>query len=267
MIPPMSAPPDPSPFAGTAAWYARFRPPYAPGTLDAVVEAFALDGASRVLDLGCGPGVIAIPLSERVGEVVAVDPDAEMIAEGRRLAAAAGRRNIRWIQARAEDLPGDLGLFRAATLGQSFHWMDRDRVLELLATLIADGGGLALINPGRRRPQETWEPTARTVVERFLGVRPRHPGANPGEPEHEPALLRSRCFHRFTARELPGALTRDIASIIGCVYSTSGARRRLFGDRIGAFEIDLTAALLAASPSGDFHERIETEVLIAPRMG
>ena len=39
-------------------------------------------GAKRALDLICGPGTIAIALSSIVGEVVAVDPDADMIAEG-----------------------------------------------------------------------------------------------------------------------------------------------------------------------------------------
>jgi hypothetical protein len=43
----------------------------------------------------------------------------------------------------------------------------------------------------------------------------------------------------------------------------SGTSKRLFGDRAPAFEAALTEALLAAQPSGVFHERIETSVLIA----
>jgi ubiquinone/menaquinone biosynthesis C-methylase UbiE len=253
-----------SPFAGTAPFYARYRPPYAPAALDHIVGTFALANADRVLDLGCGPGILAIPLSERVAEVVAVDPDAAMIAEGERRAAS--RTNIRWLNIRAEDVPADIGPFKAAVIGQAFHWMDRDAVLARLADLVADGGGLALVNPGQRRPQESWEANAHPIIARYLGpLASRWPGVNPHEPEHEQALRRSACFSHFTTREFPAAIRRDIASIVGCIYSTSWSARPLFGDRAAAFEADLTEALLDLNPTGVFDERLETEVLIAKK--
>lgn len=256
--------PTPSPFAFAAAYYDRFRAPYPPEALDYVTAAFGGGGDSRVLDLGCGPGTLSIPLSRAVGEVVAVDPDGAMLAEGKRLASQSGRDNIRWAYARAEDIGPDLGRFRIAILGQSFHWMDRDRVLDALSRLVEDGGGLVLINPGKRRPQESWEPVAGAVVAKYLGRRDRHPAANP-EPAHEPSLRRSACFAAFTAREFPSQITRDVASIIGCLYSTSGASRPLFGERVAAFEAELTQALLRLEPSGVFREQLETEVLLAPK--
>jgi SAM-dependent methyltransferase len=259
----MPSAPDASPFAGTAAYYDRFRAPYAPAAFDLIAETFSLGADARALDLGCGPGSIAIPLSRRVAEVVAVDPDAEMIEEGRRLAASAGRSNIRWLGARAEDLSLAAGPFRVATIGQAFHWMDRDEVLRKLAALIEDGGGLALVNPGKRRPQESWEPVANQIVSRFLGPRVRHPNSNPREPDHEPALRRSDCFFDFTAREFQATLTRDIGSVIGNIYSTSSSARPQFGNRAEAFEAELSEALLRLQPSGVFHEHLETEVIIA----
>jgi Methyltransferase domain len=80
--------PELSPFAGTAPFYDRFRAPYAQAAIDFIVERYHLGDGSRALDLGCGPGTIAIPLSYAAAEVVAVDADAEMIAEGKRLAAS-----------------------------------------------------------------------------------------------------------------------------------------------------------------------------------
>ncbi len=253
-----------SPFEGTAAYYDRFRAPYAPQALRSLAAAFGLGAGARALDLGCGPGTIAIPLSASVSQVTAIDRDAGMIAEGRRLAAERGRVNIDWIEGDAEDLTADLGRFRLAVLGQSFHWMDRDRVLGRLADLIEDGGGVALLNPGKRRPQESWEATAAEVVTGFLGPVRRSPLANP-EPEHEPALLRSACFSAFTVREFPHEITRDVASILGYLYSTTGAAKARFGDRTSQFEAALEAALLKLNPSGVFKERIETEVLLAPK--
>ena len=252
-----------SPFAGTARYYDRFRAPYAPAAIDFIAKAYDLHPAARALDLGCGPGTIAIPLAHRVAEVVAVDPDEDMITEGRRLALSQGVANIEWLQATAEDLPLDLGPFQVATLGQSFHWMDRDTVLRKLALLIPDGGGLALVNGGRRRPQESWEPLAHQVVERFLGPRTRLQKANAEEPEHEPALRRSAHFSEFSAHEFPSAITRDIRSIIGCIYSISSSVLPLFGDDAEAFEAELTEALLSLNPTGVFNESVETEVIIA----
>ena len=77
--------------------------------------------------------------------------------------------------------------------------MDRDKVLRKLVILIADGGGVALVNPGKRRPQESWEPVADQIVAKFLGPRTRHPKSNPQEPEHEPELVRSEYFSNFTS--------------------------------------------------------------------
>jgi hypothetical protein len=50
-----------SPFSEAANFY-EFRAPYAPQALAYVRDALQLDNTSRALDLGCGPGTIAIPL-------------------------------------------------------------------------------------------------------------------------------------------------------------------------------------------------------------
>ena len=251
------------PFAEAAPNY-RFRAPYAPRAFDYVRDVLQLDASSRVIDLGCGPGTVAIPLSRMVGHVLAVDPSAAMIDEGRTGGALAARENIEWLCARAEDLPENLGPFTVAVMGQAFHWMERDRVLRKLASMLEPArGALVLINPGRRRPQESWEPLTDQVVARYLGKRHRHEQMS-GEPEHEPALKRSQTFASFTTREFALEFERDASSIIRCVYSLSSSPRSAFGARVDAFERELMQALLAANPSGVFRERVETEVLIAP---
>jgi ubiquinone/menaquinone biosynthesis C-methylase UbiE len=249
-------------FAEAAAYY-HFRAPYAPAALEYIRETLRLDLDSRALDLGCGPGTISIPLARMVGEVLAVDPSREMIAEGR--ARAARCHNITWLCARAEEISEDLGPFTVATVGQAFHWMDRDRVLRKLERMLdEERGALVLINPGKRRPQESWETTVNPLVARYLGVRSRHPQMH-AEPEHEPALLRSRTFSQFSTREFSLQIERGIASIIGYVYSTSTSPRSAFGERAAQFERELTEALLANQTSGVFKEEVATEVLIARR--
>jgi ubiquinone/menaquinone biosynthesis C-methylase UbiE len=261
----MAAALDASRFAGTAPYYDRFRAPYAQAAIDFIVERYNLSKGVRALDLGCGPGTIAIPLSYTVADVVAVDADADMIAEGRRLAVSRGRQNIQWLWSKAEDISFGAELFQVATIGQAFHWMDRDEMLRKLAVLLSDRGGLALVNPGKRRPQESWEPVADQIVAKFLGPRTRHPKSNPQEPENEPALVRSEYFSNFSAHEFPSTITRDIKSIVGCVYSKSSSARPLFGDNAKAFEAEVTKALLSLNPVGVFNEHVETEVVVAPK--
>ena len=145
---------DPDLFRGAAEYYTRFRPPYAREAIDHVIAAFSLGRGDRVLDLGCGPGTLTIPFARVAGDVLAMDPDPGMIAEGRRQATAAGLMNIEWREAGSRELGQVAGPFKLVLMGQSFHWMDRDQVLRDLYGLVEDGGGLAAIAPGERRPQE-----------------------------------------------------------------------------------------------------------------
>jgi ubiquinone/menaquinone biosynthesis C-methylase UbiE len=252
---------DRTPFAEAARFYG-FRAPYAPQAFAHVRDSFRLGAGSRLLDLGCGPGNVAIPMSRMVGHVLAIDRSRAMLEAGRARAAQAGRRNIEWLCARAEDISEALGRFDVVTLGQSFHWMDRHAVLRQLARMIAPGGGVVLVSPGRRRPQESWETAADEVLARYLGPRTRHPEMNP-DPKDEPALLSSETFSQLEMQEFPIEFERDVPSVLGCIYSMSTSPRSAFGERIASFERDLTAALMSANPAGVFKERVETEVLVA----
>lgn len=117
---------DESLFAGAARYYEQGRLPYAPGLADAFADRLALDGRGRLLDVGCGPGTVALRLAALFEAVVGLDPDADMLAHAAEAAAARGITNASWALLRAEELPAGLGSFRAVTLAASFHWMDRD---------------------------------------------------------------------------------------------------------------------------------------------
>ena len=92
-------------FAGAAPHYVPGRLPYAPGLADTLRDALDLDGTGRLLDVGCGPGVIALRLAHLFDEVVGVDADNDMLLEADRLAAEAGIVNATWRHLRAEELP------------------------------------------------------------------------------------------------------------------------------------------------------------------
>jgi SAM-dependent methyltransferase len=74
------------------------------------LEGLVVDRTSRVLDIGAGPGTLAIPLAPDVAEITAVEPGAGMAAILSRRAAAAGIANISCIGKTWEeiDIAGDL---------------------------------------------------------------------------------------------------------------------------------------------------------------
>lgn len=147
---------DPTLYSGAASHYRPGRPAYAPGLEPTLSRELGLDGTGRLLDVGCGPGILAVRLAPGFDEVVALDPDPDMLTEARRAAADRGVGNIRWVQALAEDLPAAApGPYRLVTFGQSFHWTDERRVAEIVYDLLEPGGTMALVDhtvPGRPLP-------------------------------------------------------------------------------------------------------------------
>jgi len=68
------------------------------------IEGLDVSPESRVLDIGAGPGVLAVPLAHRVKEVCAVEPGVGMVAVLQERAAREGLTNITCMQKRWEDI-------------------------------------------------------------------------------------------------------------------------------------------------------------------
>ena len=67
-----------------------------------IIDHLKLAPAMNVLDAGCGPGRLTLPLAETVGpqgHVLAVDIQAEMLARFRAKVGAAGLGNVKLLQA------------------------------------------------------------------------------------------------------------------------------------------------------------------------
>lgn len=85
-------------FAGTAAYYRQYRLQY-PDTLFAFLKShLQLTSQNKILDLGCGTGQIAIPLAKLGLKLVAIDPDSDMLSEGRNAEKEHGCLDISWME-------------------------------------------------------------------------------------------------------------------------------------------------------------------------
>jgi len=266
-------------YLGTARYYRRGRAPYSRDLAATLASELSLDGYDRLIDVGTGPGILAIELAHLFEGVVALDPDADMLAEAARYAAEEGIANITWLKARAEEIPSlDLGVFRLATFGQSFHWTDRERVAEALYDLLEPGGAIALVahsREGRPLPDGPGYPqipheAIRALIDRYLGPRRRAGQGFATRPadRYEHALARTRFGvprHLFA----PGRpdIVQDVNGVLASYLSTSFAAPHLFGDRLAAFEADLRAELESRSPTGLFWDWPgDTELVLARKL-
>ena len=226
---------DPTIYLGAAAHYRSGRPAYSPELEAVLTRELGLDGSGRLLDAGCGPGVLTIRLAHLFGPVVGLDPDAGMLAEGARAADERGITNIRWVRGLAEDLPAVApGPYRLVTFGQSFHWTDEQRVAETVYDLLEPGGALALIVhtvAGRPRPPDPGVPAIphdeiRALVAKYLGSNRRAgQGISPQRSHRfEDVLIRTR-FGAPQQLFVPGLpdLLRDSESVLSGYLSLASS--------------------------------------------
>jgi SAM-dependent methyltransferase len=251
-------------FAGTAEYYARYRPGYPPEVFDRIRRAFDLDGTGRLLDIGCGTGEIARSLHADFEEVVGLDISPEMIAEAERQSARAGITNSNWLRMPAEELTEELGRFHLATMGNSFHWMNQADVLERVYAMLEPGGGVVILgNPGfLRAGGDAWERVAQEVLERWLEEWPsRHLAIKPNADGAEKVSIAQSRFVDVELGEYRWQRSVNVDTIIGELFSTSGASRAVLGEKSDAFAADLRQSLLQLDSSGQFVERIRTEFI------
>ena len=257
-------------FAGAADLYAAYRPQYPDEAFDHLARTLGLGPASRVLDVGCGPGTISLPLSARVGAVVAVDPSPEMLATARRHAADRGVASISFHQGRAEDLPGlPLGRVDHAVFGRSFHWTDRAAVAGILAALLPEDGAIVLFTSAgaesRRRP---WQPVVEPVRAAFLGERgsPEDPRSGLSREPHD-EVLAAGPFSQIERTLFVAHKQYSLDQVVGLQTTFSYSTPRLLGDRVEEYTTAVRQAVLDGLGEGPYSVEEGTEVLIARRPG
>jgi len=271
---------DPTLFEGAAAHYRYGRPSYSPQIEAALGEELGLDGGGRLLDGGCGPGILTVRLAHLFEEAVGLDPDAAMLAEGRRVADERGIANIRWVQAVAEDLPEAApGPYRLVTFGSSLHWTDEQRVMETVYDMLEPDGALAMVVhtvEGRPEPPSPGQPRIphaeiEALVEKYLGTTRRAgQGVSPVRTHRfEDVLVRTR-FGAPRQIFVPGIpdLLRDSESVLSGYFSFSSSAPHLFGERAEDFAREVRELLASRSPEGVFWDWPgDTEVILARKTG
>ncbi|MFI9641380.1 class I SAM-dependent methyltransferase [Micromonospora sp. NPDC051925] len=253
-------------FAGTEDRYAAYRPPH-PAVFVDHIAGLTPDGP--ILDLGTGPGSLAIGLAELGRAVVGVDVNARMIEVARQRAADLNlSRDLDFRVGDAHDL-SSLPKVAGVVIGDALHWFDRAKVLRGLDQLVLPGGFVAIVMSfARQTAKPWWYPLVDRVIYRHLGLA-RRAGSEelhqeqPGG-DHE-AVLRGSPFNHVTVLRTDQRLVLSLDELIGLQYTHAYSSPAVLGDRLADFDGDLRRLLLAAEPSGVFSAMTHPGMIIARR--
>jgi SAM-dependent methyltransferase len=255
-------------FAGSAQYYERGRLPYAPDLPHAFADTLAPDGRGRLLDVGCGPGTVARLVAHLFEAVVGLDPDPDMLEEAQRLATAQGIPNAQWVRHRAEELPAGLGTFRVITFAASFHWMERWKVARAVRSMLVPGGAVVHVDNHHQDSSDAEEalpypsPPEAAIDDlrrRYLGPdRRAGQSIRNSSPDDEDDVFRASGFSGPERVRVGDGrvLTPTIDDLVAAVFSKSSTAPHLFGHRLGEFEGELRALLVASSLPGLFSVRL-----------
>jgi ubiquinone/menaquinone biosynthesis C-methylase UbiE len=115
---------------------------------DAIVHNLELRPGMKVLDVGCGPGRLTIPIAREVtpqGEVVAMDIQAGMLRRAQEKAQAASLTNIRFLQTAVGEGQLEQGQYDRALLVTVLGEIpDRERALKEIFDALKPGGMLCV---------------------------------------------------------------------------------------------------------------------------
>jgi len=218
------------------------------------------------MDLGCGPGLLAVPFARAGMDVTAVDPEPDMLEAVDTAARQAGVK-LAPRQGSSFDLPQAGAPFRLVAMGRSFHWMDGSATIAALENRTAEDGALAFFDDDHPRTAENaWRFVLRDIANKFGRSQSFHlvQAHSPEFRSHHALLLDSAFCHLEAASAF---VRREITAdeVVGLAFSLSTTSPERLGDQAPAFEKELRGALAEISPEGRFTEIAELTALIAKR--
>ena len=253
-------------FRSTVPYYARYRLGYPDSLIQQVIDRVGLQWGDMVLDLGCGPGLLAIPFAKAEMRVRAMDPEPDMIAAAKE----AAQKAMVMIDLRlgsSFDLQESAGRFKLVAMGRSFHWMDRERTLAVLDQIVLPDGAVAIFTDHHPDTVENrWRDAVREVGARYGADYStwRRRRRDPDYRSHESLLLDSP-FGRVEEMSVFVRNKLSIDDIIGRALSLSATSPEKLGERRDAFEDDLRIELGRIAPDGIFTEVAQIGASVARR--
>jgi SAM-dependent methyltransferase len=225
-------------FASTVEFYARYREPYPSKFFQKVAEQIGLHSDESLLDVGCGPGMLAIGFAPFVGSCTGLDPEPLMIAAAKDAAAEAGVA-LSLIHGRIEEFPMTQ-TYDVITIGRAHHWLERAPTLAVLERILAPESGRILIcrASSTETPETPWVKPYRKVRSAWAsGPKEAHYRVDPSE------WFRDSCLSAVGETSVTERRQVTIADLIGRALSRSNPSPEVVAGGQEKFEAQIAAAL------------------------
>jgi SAM-dependent methyltransferase len=248
-------------FASTVEFYARYREPYPPSFFQKVAKQFALRGDESLLDIGCGPGLLAIGFARFVGSCTGLDPEPGMITAAKDAAAEAGVA-LSLVEGRIEEFPTNQ-TYDLITIGRAQHWLERTPTLAVLERILAPGSGRILICRASsvETPETPWVKPYRKVRSAWAsGPADKQYRVDPSE------WFRESCFSAIGEISVTERHQVTIADLIGRALSRSNTSPEVVAVGQKKFESEIAATLAPFVQDGVLEEQIVARASIFGRL-
>ncbi len=251
---------EPHRFAAAAKNYLAGRPAYAQGLIPLIVRELCLGAKDAVMDLGSGPGQLAMLFAPFVRSVLA-----RMLEVGRH--AAKGADNVHFKSGSSFDIGPELGTFKLVTIGRAFHWMDRPDTLQRLDAMVEiDGAAVLFSDSHPKHCDNAWvEPYQKIIDDHAAGDAQRAKSQTADWPSDEEILLASP-FARLERVSVIEKRALAAEHLVVRPLSISAINEVSLGGKISNLIDEIKDLSSRFSLGGIVSEVIETSALIARRV-
>ncbi len=142
-------------FTAQAEPFANYAPHSDEDAMRLVREAAGLTGEDEVLDVACGPGLVACDFARFARRVTGIDLTPGMIEQARRRQAANGLTNLEWRVGDVTRLPFADAEFSLVFSRYAFHhFLEPSRTLAEMARACRPGGRVVVVDVYSRNPEQ-----------------------------------------------------------------------------------------------------------------
>lgn len=246
-------------FASTTEFYSRYREPYPPQFFAEAAEKLGLHGQESLLDIGCGPGLLAIGFAPYVGNCTGIDPEPGMIAAAKAAAAEAGV-SLSLIHGHVERFTGERS-FDIVTIGRALHWLNRDQALAVLERIVSPSGKILICGARSIESETPWAKVYDDTRRSWSA-----------DPNHNRYRLDGKTWFLGTGFSEAGVIEATerrrvtIPDLIGRALSKSNTSPEVIGERRLAFEAQIRAVLEPFAQNGMLEEQIIARAAIFARL-
>ncbi len=193
-------------------------------------------GDETLLDIGCGPGLLAIGFAPFLGSCTGLDAESAMI-EAAKVAAAEAGVALSLIHGRIEEFP-TTQTYDDITIGRALHWLERSATLAVLEQILAPESGRILIcrASSTETPETPWVKSYEQVRRAWAsGPEEKHYRIDPKE------WFADSCFRALGETSVAERRQVTVADLIGRALSKSNSSPEIIGKERARFEEEITA--------------------------